>query len=103
MQFSQKTEYFSKHKLLPVHLTWLPQVCREMLILVIKHPGVLVLVCHIKFFSYTINYKLIFMADVIAMFILADVVPKVVAAIIANKVCLFCGRWKATVVDATTM
>ena len=43
------------------------------------------------------------MADVIAMFILADVVPKVVVAIIANKVHLFCGRWKATVVDATAM
>ena len=42
------------------------------------------------------------MANVIAIFILADAVPKVVAAVISNKVCLFCGRWKATVVDVAT-
>ena len=42
------------------------------------------------------------MADVIAIFILVDVVPKGVADVIPNKVCLFCGRWKATLVDVGT-
>ena len=38
---------------------------------------------------YTINCRLILflMADVIAMIILADVMPKVVADVIANELC----------------
>ena len=39
----------SKHKLLPVQLTWLPQVCKKVLYFANEHPGVLVFVCHIKF------------------------------------------------------
>ena len=43
------------------------------------------------------------MADVIAIFILADVMPKVVADVIASKIYVFCGIWKATVVDVATI
>ena len=42
------------------------------------------------------------MADVIAIFILADVVPKVGADVIASKIYIFCDRWKATLVDVVT-
>ena len=53
--FSLKQNIFiNKHKLSPVHLTWLPQVCRKMFIFVNKHLGVLVFVCLIKFHAQLI-------------------------------------------------
>ena len=82
---SQKQNIFiNKHKLWQVHLRWLPYVCRKMLIFVNKHPYVLVLVCLVTFL-YTINYKLILCQMLLPLVILADVVPKVVAAVIAIK------------------
>ena len=42
-----------------------------------KHPGVLVFLCLVKF--YTANCKLILMANVIAMIVFTDVMLNVVA------------------------
>ena len=60
----------------------------KMLFFANKHPGIVVLVCLINYL-YTFNCKLNFtlMADVIAILILADVMPKVVADVIATEVC----------------
>ena len=76
-------------------------VYRKMFIFVNKHLDVLVLVCLIKLFIHN-KLSVHFMADVIAIFMLADVVPYVLADVTASKICLFCGRWKATVVDVAT-
>ena len=59
-----------------------------------KHPGVLVLVCLVNFVH---NY-LISMTYVIAIIVLADVMPNGVADVMP----LIFGRWKATVVNVTT-
>ena len=57
-----------------------------MLFFAYKHPDVLVFVCFMKF-MYTNNCKLILMAYVIVIIVLADVMPKVVADVIAIEVC----------------
>ena len=71
-----------------------PQVCKKMLNFANKCPGILVFVCLVKMF-YTTNCRLVLMVDVIAIIVLADVIPNVVADVIP----LICGRWKATVVE----
>ena len=44
---------------------------------------------------------MILIADVIAIIVLADVMPKVVADVMPLKY-VVCGRWKATVADVVT-
>ena len=46
--------------------------------------------------------KLVLMADVIAIIMLADVMPMICADVIGIKLCGLCGRWGATMVDVMT-
>ena len=108
LNFSTVDQYFSDYKLLPVNLTWLHQVYREMFYFA-RHPLLMVSVEYLSLW-YFCNFWL---ADVIAIWLyakcggiclpllfyyVADVIATLLWVLnwIVDRCYFQCSRWKAT-------